>query len=140
MAMLCRLYELKDITMFRQKWVPLVSDIVYKGTIFNWGAILSGNMKSTLATAKDEDTQVIENFYISSYLMDACYTHNHFQKMKWTWSCREASIHVYCNILWESKYKSNYKNICNDLLLPLHCLLTGRQAFCMNENARVTLS
>lgn len=107
--MLCRLYGLKDPIVFWQEWVPLSSDIVYNDTIFDWDAIMSANLKSSLAATKDEDPNIKENFYMSSYLMDACCGHNHFQKMKWTWSPREAPIHVYCNILWESKYKRNYE-------------------------------
>jgi len=140
MVMLCKLHWLKDATGFWQEWEPLVSDMVYKGTIFNSGAILSTNLKSSLAVEKYKDPQLKENFFMSSYLMDACCAHNHFQRMKCTFNPREAPIHVFCSLLWESKYRSNYEKICNDLLLPLHCLLIDRKTYCMTENTRVALS
>jgi len=102
MVMLCRLHGLKDAMVFRQEWAPLVSDIFYKGTIFNCGSIMSANLKSSLLAAKDEDPHLKSNFFLSSYPMDACCTHNHFQRMKWTWNPRP--IHVYCSMLWERKY------------------------------------
>ena len=78
MVMLCILYGLKYATVFREEWVPLVSDIVYKGTIFNWGVILSANLKLALTVTKDEDPNVKANLYMSSYLMDACCAQHHF--------------------------------------------------------------
>lgn len=77
---------------------------------------------------------------MSSYLMEACCAHNHFPKMKWTWNPREAPIHLYCNQMWDCTYMSNYEQICNNFLIPLHHFLTGTITCCMFENARVVLS
>jgi len=55
MVMLCGVYGLKYATLFQEEWAPLVSGIVYIGTTFNWGVILSTNIKSALVASKDED-------------------------------------------------------------------------------------
>jgi len=52
---------------------------------------------------------------------------------------QRGTIHVYWNQLWERKYQSNYEKNCNDFLLSLHHLLTGRQSYCILGNARQSL-
>jgi len=140
MAMLWRLYGMRDATIFQQEWAPLVSNIVYNGANFNWVTIMSSNMKKAIVVVKPEDPQLISNFFMYSYLMDACCAYNHFQYMKWTWNPWEAPIHMYCGQMWESKHKSKYDKISNDFVFQLHRLLTGRPTYYMSKNARLALS
>lgn len=78
---------MKDATVFRQEWMPIASEIAYKGTIFNWSAILSANINSTITTERGECGLERSNFYIS-YLLDAFCSQHHWNEldMKSNWA------------------------------------------------------
>ena len=48
-----------------------------------------------------------------------CFTSD-FPTMGWKWTTQDPSpIHVYHNILWESKYETHFYKICHGVMLPL---------------------
>ena len=50
----------------------------------------------------------------------------------WKWESILPSIHVYCKILWETKYKKDYELICNGLFPTLYQVLFGEEAPCLS--------
>ena len=38
----------------------------------------------------------------------------------WRWNPDLLSIHVYCKMLWENKYKEDYELICNELFTTIY--------------------
>ena len=50
----------------------------------------------------------------------------------WRWEPNLPSIHVYCKMLWENKYKEDYKWICNGFFSTLYQVLFGEEAPCLS--------
>jgi len=107
---------MRDATIFRQEWFPLASEIAFKGTIFNWGSILSSNLKATIEGTIHIDIHLKSNFFMSSYLIDIVCSQHPFLKMKWSWNPTDSLIHLYCDLLWDFMYRSNDEHICNDFI------------------------
>jgi len=124
---------MRDATINRKEWVPLASEIAFKGSMFNWVAIPSSNMKLVVEAVKHTDINLRSHFFISAYMMDILCAQHTFHKMKWSWNPSDVLIHAYCDKLWDLKYKSNYEIICNAFLIPLYRILTDRLAYCMSE-------
>jgi hypothetical protein len=51
-----------------------------------------------------------------------------FPSLRWRWESSMPSIHVYCNMLWEIKYKEDYEMICNKFFPTLYQVLFGGEA------------
>ena len=51
-----------------------------------------------------------------------------FPSLGWKWESNIPSIHVYCKMLWETKYKDDYELICNGLFPTLYQVLFGEDA------------
>ena len=60
-----------------------------------------------------------------------------FSSLEWKWEPSLPSVHVYCKMLWENKYKEDYDQICNKFFPSLYetlfreeipCLSLARQA------------
>lgn len=128
-----------DAMVFWQEWVPLAYEIAFKGTIFNWGAVLSANFKATIATSPWTDKPERSNLFMYDYLVDKFCSQHLFPIRKWTWNPIDPLVHVYFDLLWDFKYRSSYEKICNYFLIPLQRLLTYRPTFFMSEDAWVTV-
>ena len=46
------------------------------------------------------------------------------------------SIHVYCKILWEKKYKGDYEMICNEIFATIYQILFGEEVSCISPKGK----
>ena len=52
--------------------------------------------------------------------MDVVCANLEFPLLEWKWEPSLPSIHVYCKMLWEKKYKEDYDQICNKFFPTLY--------------------
>jgi hypothetical protein len=81
MALICQLYEEKDCSNFSEAWMPLSYIVAIVGSRFNWGSIISKQLRICVQqdqTSKEGETP---NFYMASYLLDVICTRNVFARM-----------------------------------------------------------
>ena len=75
---------------------------------------------------------------MSSYLLDVMCASIEYPSLGWKWEPNLLSVHVYCKMIWENKYKEDYELICNGLLSTLYQLLFGEEApFMSLEGQRI---
>jgi hypothetical protein len=70
---------------------------------------------------------VVATFYMDSYLMDLIYVINRFPELNWSWNMSKPPMHVYCQMIWEKKYKKNYARLCDFFLVPLYRLILCKE-------------
>jgi hypothetical protein len=63
---------------FKLEWVPLIHQVINKGTIFNWAVILSNNLKKQVEKIITTPPGFIPQFFMSGYLLDAVCAKPHF--------------------------------------------------------------
>ena len=59
-----------------------------------------------------------------------------FPSLRWKWESNLPSIHVYCKMLWETKYKEDYVLICNGLFPTLYQVLYREEAPCLSPEGQ----
>ena len=64
--------------------------------------------------------------------MNVMFASLEFPSLGWKWESNLPSIHVYYKMLWETKYKEDYKVICNKLFPTLYQVLFGEEAPCLS--------
>ena len=69
---------------------------------------------------------------MSKYLLDVMCASIEFPSLGWKREPILPSIHVYCKMLWENKYKEEYELICNGLFSTLYQVLFGEEAPCLS--------
>jgi hypothetical protein len=105
-AMLCRLYGEPDTTQFSLSYMPLIYFCADVGVSFNWEDILSENITVSISTVTQAQPGTFPSFHMSSYLLDIMCTTHRYPNMGWSWFPTDASIHIYCKVLWEHKYRT----------------------------------
>ena len=76
------------------------------------------------------------NFFMSSYLLDVMCASREYPSLCWKWKSDLSSIHVYCKMLWENKYKEDNELICNGLFLTIYQVLFGEEAPCLSPEGQ----
>ena len=97
----------------------------------NWGELVSSNLDIQLEKAQKE-----HQFYMSSYLLDVMCAIQEYPYLGWKWKPDLPSIHVYCKMLWENKYKEDFEFICNGLFSTIYQILLGEQAPCLSPKGQ----
>ena len=59
-----------------------------------------------------------------------------FPCLGWKWEPNLLSVHVYCKMLWENKYKEDYELICNELFSTLYQVLFSEEAPCLSPEGK----
>ena len=93
----------------------------------NWGELISYNLDNQLKKVHKD-----HQFYMSTYLMDVMCVNVEFPSLEWKWEPSLPSVHVYCKMLWENKYKEDYDQICNKFFLTLYETLFGEETPCLS--------
>lgn len=89
-----------------------------KWFMFDWATILSDNLATHILAfiSKHRD---FEN--MSAYIMDALCFSMDFSSMGCKCTLQDlTTIHVYHDILWDSKYHQNFYQICHGVILPTY--------------------
>ena len=72
-----------------------------------------------------------------SYLLYLMFASREYPSLSWRWKLDLPSMHVYCKMLWERKYKEDYERICNGLFAPIYQILFGEEAPCLSPKERI---
>ena len=59
-----------------------------------------------------------------------------YPSLGWKWKSHLLSIHVYCKMLWENKYKEDYEFICNELFCTIYQVFFGEEAPCVSPKGQ----
>ena len=125
--LLSRVFSRKDGSTFPDKWIPIIYQIMTSGVTLNWGELISSNLDNQLKKVHKDHW-----FYMSTYLMDVMRASLEFPSLKWKWEPILPSVHVYCRMLWENKYKEDYDKICNKFFPTLYETLFGEETPCLS--------
>jgi hypothetical protein len=74
------------------------------GSTLNWDELISHIYNIQLKKAQKE-----HQFSISSYLLDVMCASSEYPSLGWKYKFDLPSIHVYCKMIWENKYKEDYE-------------------------------
>jgi hypothetical protein len=132
-SMLCRLYGEKDASQFSLSYMPLIYYCMDEGLSFNWDDILSSNLTEAITAVVEAQPGTFPSFHMSSYLMDIMCVSHQYPNMGWKWKPSDESIHIYCKVLWEHKYKMEYQKICEHFLAPLYEFIFCTPTPCMTD-------
>jgi hypothetical protein len=121
--LLSRVFGRKDGASFLDKLIPIIYYIITSGSALNWGELISSNLDLQLKISQKE-----HRFFMSSYLLDVMCVSKEYPSLGWRWDPNLPSIHVYCKMLWENKYKEYYEWICNELFSTLYRVILSEEA------------
>ena len=113
--LLSKVFGRKDGSTFPDKWIPIIYQIMTSGATLNWGELSSSNLDNQLKKVNKE-----HQFYMSTYLMDVMCANLEFPSLEWNWEPNSPSIHVYCKMLCENRYKEDYDQVCNKVFPTLY--------------------
>ena len=124
---LSRVFRRKDGSTFLDRWIPIIYQIMTSGVTLNQGELTSSNLDNQLKTVHKDHL-----FYMSTYLMDVMCASLEFPSLEWKWESSLPSVHVYCKMLWENKYKEDYEQICNKFFPTLYETRFGEEIPCLS--------
>ena len=94
------MFRRKYGSSFPDKWIPIIYQIITSGSTLNWGELISSNLDLHLKKYRKE-----HQFFMSSYLLDVMCASREYLSLGWRWEPNLSSIHVYCKMLWENRYR-----------------------------------
>ena len=68
--------------------------------------------------------------------MDVMCANLDFPSLKWKWEPSLSSVHVYCEMLWENKYKEGYDQRCNNFFPTLYQALFEKETPCLSPEGQ----
>ena len=139
--MIIRLFSSPNTQKFTVEWVPLIQ-VASNTKVMDWATIFSNNIASKILEYRQKHNvleRIMPYFYMSAYIMDAiCFSFD-FPSMGWKWTLEDpTTIHLYHDILWESKYQPHFYRICNKLMLPLYKAIFYRNVPRLSQKPRQT--
>jgi hypothetical protein len=63
-------------------------------------------MEAITIVVGSQPIRTFPRFHMSSYLIDIMCMAHKYPNMGWEWKPVDASIHIYCKVLWEHKYRT----------------------------------
>ena len=129
--LLSRVFGRKDGSTFPDKWILIIYQIITSGETLNWGELISSNLDIQLRKVHKD-----HHFYMSSYLINVMCASLEFPSLGWKWESSLPSIHVYCKMLWETKYKDDYEMKCNKFFPTLYQVLFGEETACLSPKGQ----
>ena len=125
------MFRWKDGSSFPDKWIPIIYQIITSGSTFNWGEQISSNLDLELKKYQKEYW-----FFMSSYLLGVMCANIEYPSLQWKWEAILLSIHVYCKMIWENKYKEDYELIYNGLFYIHYQPLFGEESPFMSAKGK----
>lgn len=129
--LLSRVFGRKDASSFPDKWIPIIYQVITSGSTLNWGELISSNLDLQLKKDQKE-----HQFFMFSYLLDVMCANKEYISLGWKWESNLSSIHVYCKMIWENKYKEDNELICNGLFSKIYQVLFGEEAPCLSPEGK----
>jgi hypothetical protein len=68
--------------------------------------------------------------------MDVMCANLEFPSLEWKWEPCLPSIHVYCKMLWQNKYKEDYDQVCNKVFPNLYQGLFREETPCLSTEGQ----
>jgi hypothetical protein len=118
--MLCRLYREPYASTFTLSLMSLIYYCVDEGSTFDWVDLLSTTLTESITAVKEARPRTFPYFHMASFLLDIMCVAHQYLKMGWAWQLTDPSIHIYCKVLWEHKYRTKYHKICEHFFAPLY--------------------
>jgi hypothetical protein len=78
---------------------------------FNWVDILSASLEESIKVVKETSPSEFTIFHMPSYLLEMMCICHQYPNMAWDWQSTDPLVHIYCKVLWEHKYRTNYHRI-----------------------------
>jgi hypothetical protein len=103
--------------------MPLEYTVAISGSRFNWEAIISKQLSTSILQAQTPKDGEAPAFHMASYLLDVICARNFFVDMNLSWHVIEIPVHVYFSILWENRYKKSYALICDEFIARVHFII-----------------
>jgi hypothetical protein len=128
MALIFRLYGVKDCAKFLEAWMPLAYIVSIYGSIFNWGGNISKKLNTSILQAQTLKEGEVYTFHMASYLIDVICAKNVFVDRNLSWHVAELPVHVYFNILWENRYNKSYALICDEFIARVYFIIFKKNA------------
>ena len=138
--MLTQIFGQENGRFYKMSWISLIYYVAMQGTIFNWEYIMADSMSSCIVVALGGLTQRKYEFYMSSFFIGCILCMHPFPIINCDWDPARTPVYSTYQILWEHKYFSFYKTICEYFLLPLYELIFLKECNCMFERAMQTVS
>jgi hypothetical protein len=73
---------------------------------------------------------------MSSYSLDVMCASQEYPSLGWRWKSDLLSIHVYCKMLWQNKYKVDYELIYSELFATIYQILLGEESPCLSPKGK----
>jgi hypothetical protein len=84
-----------------------------------------GQFRANPPSVEWKTLQKEHQFFMSSCLLDVMCANRMYHSLGRKWKFDLMSIHVYCKMLWENKYKKNYELICNGIFSAIYQVFFG---------------
>ena len=84
-TLLSGLYGQKCAQYFKEMWLPIMSTIIKKESIFNWDSIISLSISQVIAKEKRNSSISLVNLCMSSYSLEVICASNAFLGLGWAW-------------------------------------------------------
>jgi hypothetical protein len=127
MSLICRLNGEKYFSKFSGAWIPLAYTVVIVRCSFNWGEIISKQMRICAQQAQASKEGEAPTFYMDSYLLDVMCGKNIFVDINLSWHVAKLPFHVYFSVLWENRFKKYYSFICDEFIARIYFIILNKE-------------
>lgn len=139
-VMICRLFSFPNTQKIVVEWVPLIQ-ASSNSEVMDWATILSNNIASKSLEYRKKHSfldRIVPNFYMSAYIIDAiCFSFD-FLSMGWKWTLEDPTpIHLYHDMIWESKYEPHFYKNWNKVMFPLYKAIFDRNSPRLSQEATI---
>jgi len=121
--MLCHIFGLANTQKFSEELVPLI-EATSDNYIMDWETILSNNLSMQIRNYRQKCNVLVGKtppFYMHAYIMVFVCLSYYFSSLGWKWTNEYSTpIHIYFDILWESKYHLNFYKVFLKATVPIH--------------------
>jgi hypothetical protein len=94
---------------------------------------MSASLKEAITIVIEASHKTFPIFHMSSYLVNVMCISHQSPKMIWERKPTDAAIHIYCNMLKEKKYRTEYQKIYEHFLDPLYEFIFYTPSPCMTN-------
>ena len=129
--MLNRIFGRAHCKIFRLEWVPIIFYVATQGTVFNWVIIVSNSLSACIASVLGGVSQKKSEFYMSSILIDCILCNQPFPNLRCIWDRERTPVYSAYKPLWEHKYHSHYREVCEHFIMPLYTLIFLKECNCI---------
>lgn len=140
--MICRFFSYSNTQNFFHQWKSLIN-VASEGYVLYWGNILSDNLATHIINFRSKHRvsgNIISPFDMSCYVMDSLSFIMDFISMGWKWTLEDPiPIHIYHDILWDSKYHPHFYKTLHRVMLPIHQIIFDKETLIISLEDEIDL-